>query len=166
MFLAFQYPVEVPGVSVASFLRTALEAHGRKPDMWKLRDEMEGRLQDLGMDLSFSSRSLNEGFSGGEKKRNEVLQLMTLEPEFAILDETDSGLDIDAIKIVSRAIDEMRNPERGFLVITHYMRILGYLGPDVVHVLVNGRIVQTGPPELAEALEKSGYDEVRRSAAR
>ena len=157
MFLAFQYPVEVPGVSMMNFLRQSLNARREndiKPrEFIKLADEKLGL---LGMDKSFARRNLNEGFSGGEKKRNEVLQMALLEPELAILDETDSGLDIDAVRIVSESVNAMRGPGIGFLVITHYMRILNYLDPDVVHIMLGGRIVKSGGPELAHELEEKG----------
>jgi Fe-S cluster assembly ATP-binding protein len=142
LFLAFQYPFEIPGVSNANFIRAALQA----------------RLDQLEMSRSFTSRSVNEGFSGGEKKRNEVLQLMMLEPKYAVLDETDSGLDIDAMRIVARGVNAMRSESRGFLVITHYQRLLDYIKPDIVHVMVDGRIVHSGGPELALKLEEKGYD--------
>ena len=162
MFLAFQYPVEVPGVSMMNFLRQSLNARRQadiKPrEFTKLVDE---KLKLLGMDKSFTRRNLNEGFSGGEKKRNEVLQMALLEPELAILDETDSGLDIDAVRIVSESVNAMRGPHIGFLVITHYMRILNYLDPDVVHIMLGGRIVKSGGPELAHELEEKGYNSIR-----
>ncbi|HLA40050.1 MAG TPA: Fe-S cluster assembly ATPase SufC [Candidatus Glassbacteria bacterium] len=162
MFLAFQYPVEIPGVSMMNFLRQALNS--RREQEVKPRDFLkmvQEKLEMLGMDPSFTKRNLNEGFSGGEKKRNEVLQLAILQPELAILDETDSGLDIDAVRIVSQAVNTMRGPEISFLVITHYMRILNYLDPDVVHIMFDGRIVQSGGPELAHQLEEKGYDSIR-----
>jgi Fe-S cluster assembly ATP-binding protein len=171
IFLAFQYPVEVPGVSVLNFLRTALAARegvgredprdARRSSVRKFKQRLDEELRALGMDLSFARRNLNEGFSGGEKKRNEVLQLALLQPALAILDETDSGLDIDAIRIVARAATALRGPERSFLVITHYLRILDALRPDVVHVLVDGRVVRSGGPELAAELERTGYDVLR-----
>ncbi len=163
MFLAFQYPVEVPGVSMLNFLRQSLNAR-RDQDLKprEFRTLVDGKLKLLGMDKAFARRNLNEGFSGGEKKRNEVLQLALLEPELAILDETDSGLDIDALRIVSESVNSMRGPGIGFLVITHYMRILDYLEPDVVHIMLGGRIVKSGGPELAGELEAKGYDSVRK----
>jgi Fe-S cluster assembly ATP-binding protein len=166
MFLAFQYPVEVPGVSLLNFLRTAINA-GREKDLpvREFRDFVKRKCDMLEMDFSFTRRNLNEGFSGGEKKRNEVLQMALLEPELAVMDETDSGLDIDAVRIVSTAVKKMRSPERGFLVITHYLRILNYLEPDVVHIMLDGRIVSTGGPELAHRLEEQGYDAVRKEFA-
>jgi len=166
MFLAFQYPVEVPGVSLLNFLRTAINA-GREKEIpvRRFRDLVKNKCEMLEMDFSFTRRNLNEGFSGGEKKRNEVLQMALLEPELAIMDETDSGLDIDAVRVVSSAVNKMRSPHRGFLVITHYLRILNYLEPDVVHIMLNGRIVSTGGAELAHQLEEKGYDAVRKEFA-
>jgi len=161
MFLAFQYPEEIPGVSVVQFLRQALSARkGVDLSILELRLAIMEWMGRLGIDPSFGDRYLNEGFSGGEKKRNEVLQMAILEPEFAVLDETDSGLDIDALKIVSKGVQEVRadRPELGVLVITHYQRILQYLQPDFVHILVDGRIVASGGPELAHRLEAEGYD--------
>ncbi len=161
MFLAFQYPEEIPGVSVVQFLRQALSARkGIDLSILELRLSIMEWMGRLGIDPSFGDRYLNEGFSGGEKKRNEVLQMAILEPEFAVLDETDSGLDIDALKIVSNGVQEVRadRPDLGVLVITHYQRILQYLRPDVVHILVDGRIVASGGPELAQRLEAEGYD--------
>jgi Fe-S cluster assembly ATP-binding protein len=159
--LAFQYPHEIPGVSNANFLRAALKARlpkGEDIDAVKFYKQLYARMDQLEMDRSFTSRSVNEGFSGGEKKRNEILQLMMLEPKYAILDETDSGLDIDALKIVSRGVNAMRSENRGFLVITHYQRLLNYIQPDIVHVLKDGRIVKTGGKELSLELEERGYD--------
>ncbi len=161
MFLAFQYPEEIPGVSVVQFLRQALSARkGIDLSILELRLSIMEWMGRLGIDPSFGDRYLNEGFSGGEKKRNEVLQMAILEPEFAVLDETDSGLDIDALKIVARGVQEVRadRPDLGVLLITHYQRILQYLEPDVVHILVDGRIVASGGPELAHRLEAEGYD--------
>lgn len=162
MFLAFQYPVEVPGVSMMNFLRQSLNAR-REEDIKprEFRGLLDSKLKLLGMDKAFARRNLNEGFSGGEKKRNEILQLALLEPELAILDETDSGLDIDAVRIVSESVNAMRGPGIGFLVITHYMRILNYLDPDVVHIMLNGKIVKSGGSELARELEEQGYKSVR-----
>ncbi len=161
IFLGFQYPEEIPGVSVVQFLRQALSA--RKDidlSVLELRLAIMDWMKRLDMDPSFGDRYVNEGFSGGEKKRNEVLQMAILEPEFAVLDETDSGLDIDALQVVAKGVQEVRTdrPDLGVLVITHYQRILRYLAPDVVHVLVDGSIVASGGPELAERLEKEGYD--------
>ena len=161
MFLAFQYPEEIPGVSVVQFLRQALSARkGIDLSILELRLSIMEWMGRLGIDPSFGDRYLNEGFSGGEKKRNEVLQMAILEPEFAVLDETDSGLDIDALKIVARGVQEVRadRSDLGVLLITHYQRILQYLEPDVVHILVDGRIVASGGPELAHRLEAEGYD--------
>jgi Fe-S cluster assembly ATP-binding protein len=164
LFMAFQYPHEIPGVSNANFLRAAKKARlpeGEDIDAIAFYKQMYARMDQLEMDRSFTSRSVNEGFSGGEKKRNEILQLMMLEPKYAILDETDSGLDIDALKIVSRGVNAMRSEDRGFLVITHYQRLLNYIQPDHVHVLMDGRIVHSGGPELALELEAKGYDWVK-----
>ncbi len=161
LFLAFQYPEEIPGVSVAQFLRQALSARkGIELSVLELRLAIMDWMKRLGMDPSFGDRYLNEGFSGGEKKRNEILQMAILEPEFAVLDETDSGLDIDALKVVAKGVQEVRTdrPELGVLLITHYQRILQYLEPDVVHVLVDGRIVASGGVDLAHQLEREGYD--------
>jgi Fe-S cluster assembly ATP-binding protein len=167
MFLALQYPVVVPGITMSNFLRTAINAKrgfdgkdkskaiSAKEFLKLLRDEMSV----LRMDQSFLSRYVNEGFSGGEKKRAEILQMAVLKPEMAILDETDSGLDIDSIKFVSDAVNRMRGPELGVLIITHYTRILKYIKPDFVHVLVNGEFVRHGGPELADWLEEKGYSE-------
>jgi len=163
MFLAFQYPVEIPGVSNINFLKAALNekrAHqGLEPikakDFLALVQEKSELVELAG---KLKNRSVNEGFSGGEKKRNEIFQMAMLDPKFAILDETDSGLDIDALKVVSRGVNSMRSPERAFLVITHYQRLLDYIVPDFVHVLYNGKIIKTGPKELALELEEKGYD--------
>ncbi len=160
LFLAMQYPVEVPGVSVMNFLRTSLNAiRGEEispRDFIKLFDE---KSKLLGFDRAFADRYLNEGFSGGEKKRHEILQMAMIEPKFAVLDETDSGLDVDALRIVSEGVNTMRGPDLGVLIITHYPRILRYITPDVVHVMFGGRIAKTGGPELAEHLEEHGYVE-------
>jgi Fe-S cluster assembly ATP-binding protein len=161
IFLAFQYPQEFAGVSVLNFLRQALSARkGIDLSMLELRLAIMEWMERLEMDPSFADRYLNEGFSGGEKKRNEILQMAILEPEMAILDETDSGLDIDALKTVAKGVNEVRQarPDLGVLVITHYQRLLDHLTPDVVHILVDGRIVETGGPELATRLEAEGYD--------
>jgi Fe-S cluster assembly ATP-binding protein len=163
-FLAFQYPLEIPGVSNANFLRAARQARlpeGEEIDAVAFYKEMYAKMDELGMDRKFTGRSVNEGFSGGEKKRNEILQMMMLNPKYAVLDETDSGLDIDALKIVATGVNEMRSPSRGFLVITHYQRLLDYIVPDVVHVLYDGRIVKTGDKELAYELEAKGYDWIK-----
>jgi len=171
IFLAFQYPVAIPGVTVANFLRTALNAHRKKtnPDykgvpILEFRRLLTEKMDLLKMDHSMAGRYLNEGFSGGEKKRLEILQMAMLEPKIAILDETDSGLDIDALRIVSEGINTLKNKNLGILVITHYQRILNYLTPDVVHIMVDGRIIKTGGPELAARLEKEGYAWVKESA--
>ncbi|MEN6409377.1 MAG: Fe-S cluster assembly ATPase SufC [Anaerolineaceae bacterium] len=168
LFLAFQYPVSIPGVTVANFLRTALNARRRAlnpedkgiaiPEFRKLLKE---KMDYLKMDHAFASRYLNEGFSGGEKKRAEVLQMAMLKPSMAILDETDSGLDIDALRIVSEGVNMLKGPDMGVLVITHYQRILNYIKPDVVHIMMDGRIVESGDAELALHLEEHGYDWVR-----
>jgi Fe-S cluster assembly ATP-binding protein len=161
IFLAFQYPQEIPGVSVRQFLRQALsERKGIDLSVLEIRLAIMEWMKRLDMDPSFADRFLNEGFSGGEKKRNEVLQMAILEPELAILDETDSGLDIDALRVVARGVNEVRadRPELGVLVITHYQRLLDHLTPDVVHILMDGRIVDSGGPELAKQLEREGFD--------
>jgi Fe-S cluster assembly ATP-binding protein len=162
MFLGFQYPEEIPGVSVVNFLRTALSNRtGTDFTVLELRLKVMDTMKQLGMDASFADRYLNEGFSGGERKRNEILQMAVLEPELAVLDETDSGLDIDALKTVAEGVQKVASPERGFLIITHYQRMLDYITPDVVHVFVDGRVVATGGPELAKEIEESGYDAYR-----
>lgn len=168
IFLAFQYPVSIPGVTVANFLRTAVNArrrHGTPPQedisVLEFRKLLKSKMDLLEMDYAFGGRYLNDGFSGGEKKRTEVLQLAVLEPAFAILDETDSGLDIDAIRIVSEGVNALRGPKMGVVVITHYQRILNYIQPDFVHVMFDGRIVESGERDLALLLEEQGYDWVR-----
>jgi len=165
IFLAFQYPVAIPGVSVANFLRTAINAlrKAKDPDdkgipIPEFRKLMLEKMGILKIDQSMGGRYLNDGFSGGEKKRVEILQMAMLNPKIAILDETDSGLDIDALRIVSEGINALRGPELGILTITHYQRILNYLKPDVVHVMINGRVVESGGPDLALTLENRGYD--------
>jgi len=160
MFLAMQYPVEVPGVSVANFLRTAKTSiDGKAPALRTWGTELKGAMERLGMDPAFAQRNVNEGFSGGEKKRHEIVQLELLKPKVAILDETDSGLDIDALRVVSEGVNRVRaTGETGILLITHYTRILRYVQPDFVHVFVGGRIVAEGGAELAEQLEESGYE--------
>jgi Fe-S cluster assembly ATP-binding protein len=162
MFLAFQYPSEVPGVSVANFLRTAVNSVREEElspmEMYRLLQEKMGIMQ---MDPKFAERYLNEGFSGGEKKRNEILQMLMLDPKLAIMDETDSGLDIDALQVVARGVNELRGPEFSAVIITHYQRILRYIEPDHVHVMLDGRIVTSGGKELAQELEEKGYDWVR-----
>ena len=168
LFLAFQYPVAIPGVTLANFLRTALNAR-RKTDnpqdkgvpIPEFRKMLRQKMDLLKMDPSFAGRYLNDGFSGGEKKRAEILQMATLQPEIAILDETDSGLDIDALRIVSEGVNALRGPDLGAMIITHYQRILNYIKPDVVHVMLDGRIVETGGADLALHLEEHGYDWVR-----
>jgi Fe-S cluster assembly ATP-binding protein len=181
LFLAFQYPTAVPGLSVASFLRTALNARRRPLDisadghdpsdmtrggisMGEFRKLVRERMDQLAIDQSFATRYLNEGFSGGEKKRLEMLQMAILEPQMAILDETDSGLDIDALRVVAEGVNRMLNPELGVLLITHYQRILDYITPDRVHVLARGRLIKSGGPELARELEASGYAPVLAAA--
>jgi Fe-S cluster assembly ATP-binding protein len=160
LFLAMQYPVEVPGVSVSNFLRTAITAvRGEAPKLRTFVKELRSNMDALSIDPSFAERNLNEGFSGGEKKRHEILQMQLLNPKIAILDETDSGLDIDALKVVSQGINKFREePGHGVLLITHYTRILNYVTPDFVHVFVGGRIVEEGGPELADVLEAEGYE--------
>ncbi len=166
VFMAFQYPIEIPGVSNATFLKSAInamrEARGQDElspvELLKLLRE---KAKMLGIDESFLKRSLNEGFSGGEKKRNEMLQMALLDPKLAILDETDSGLDIDALKIVADSVNQLRGPERSFLIVTHYQRLLNYIVPDYVHVIYDGRIVKSGDKELALQLEEQGYDWIK-----
>jgi Fe-S cluster assembly ATP-binding protein len=160
LFLAMQYPVEVPGVSVANFLRTAKTAiDGEAPKLRTWAGELRGAMEKLQMDPAFAQRNVNEGFSGGEKKRHEIMQLELLKPKMAILDETDSGLDIDALRVVSEGVNRVRETgDTGLLLITHYTRILRYIKPDYVHVFVAGKIVQEGGPELAEQLEAEGYE--------
>ncbi len=168
LFLAFQYPVAIPGVSLANFLRTALNARLKANDpeskgmpIPEFRKLLTEKMELLEMDRSFAGRYLNDGFSGGEKKRAEILQLATLEPEIAILDETDSGLDIDALRTVAEGVDALRGDDLGILIITHYQRILNYIKPDYVHIMYDGRIVESGGPEMALQLEEQGYDWVR-----
>jgi len=162
MFLAFQYPSEVPGVSVANFLRTAVNSVREEElspmDMYRLIQE---KMKIMQMDPKFAERYLNEGFSGGEKKRNEILQMLMLEPKLAIMDETDSGLDIDALQVVAKGVNELRGPEFSAVIITHYQRILRYIEPDRVHVMLDGRIVTSGGKDLAHELEDKGYEWVR-----
>jgi Fe-S cluster assembly ATP-binding protein len=160
VFLAMQYPVEIPGVSVTNFLRTAKTAiDGEAPPIRHWIKEVRESMANLRMDKSFAERNVNEGFSGGEKKRHEILQLELLKPKFAVLDETDSGLDVDALKIVSEGVNRAKeNSDLGVLLITHYTRILRYIKPDFVHVFVNGRVAEQGGPELADRLENEGYD--------
>jgi Fe-S cluster assembly ATP-binding protein len=170
VFLAFQYPVEIPGVSNAAFLKAAVnEGRARdglpELDAMEFLERLEEKLALVEMDRGFLSRPVNEGFSGGEKKRNEILQLAVLEPRLAILDETDSGLDIDALKVVARGVNRLRRPENAMVVVTHYQRILQYIEPDRVHVLFDGRIVKSGGQELALELERNGYDWIRAEAS-
>jgi Fe-S cluster assembly ATP-binding protein len=167
LFLAMQYPVEVPGVSVANFLRTAKTAiDGEAPKLRTWVKDVNAAMQGLDLDASFAQRSVNEGFSGGEKKRHEIAQMELLDPAMAILDETDSGLDIDALRIVAEGVNRFREREgKGVLLITHYTRILRYIKPDFVHVFVAGRIAEEGGPELAEQLEAEGYDKYVKAAA-
>jgi len=168
LFLAFQYPVAIPGVTVANFLRTAMNSRRKAENredkgvsIPEFRRLLMGKMDTLKMDHAFAGRYLNEGFSGGEKKRAEVLQMAVLQPEFAVMDETDSGLDIDALRIVSEGINALRGPSLGVLLITHYQRMLNYIKPDYVHIMLDGRIVETGGPELALHLEEHGYDWLR-----
>ena len=159
LFLAFQYPCEVPGVRTSNFLRLACNARaGKELDVMEFYDKLEKKMKFLDINDAFMKRYLNEGFSGGEKKRNEILQMMILEPEFAVMDETDSGLDIDALKIVSEGVNKLRGPGLGVLIITHYERILRYIQPDFIHILVDGKIVKSGGADLAAHLEEHGYD--------
>jgi len=167
LFLAFQYPSEVPGVTIANFLRAALAARlpeGEELEATDYYAKLYEKMELLGMDRSFTSRAVNEGFSGGEKKRTEILQLAMLEPKYAVLDETDSGLDIDALKTVAHGVNSLRNSKIGILLITHYQRILNYIVPDHVHVMVQGRIVRSGGKDLALELEERGYDWARAGA--
>jgi Fe-S cluster assembly ATP-binding protein len=164
LFLAMQYPSEISGVTNSDFLRSAINAHrgeGNEISLIKFIRELEKKMELLEIDPSFAQRYLNEGFSGGEKKRNEILQMMMLKPRIAILDEIDSGLDIDALKVVAKGVNEMLSPEMGVLIITHYQRLLNYIKPHYVHVFMQGRIVKSGGPELAERLEAEGYDWVK-----
>jgi len=167
LFLAFQYPMEIPGVSIANFIRAARNARlpeGEDLDAPAYYKELYEKMDTLKIDRKFTSRSINEGFSGGEKKRCEILQLAMLNPKYAILDETDSGLDIDALKIVSEGVNALRGPELGALVITHYQRLLDYIVPDKVHVMYDGRIVKSGDKSLALELESKGYDWIKEIA--
>jgi len=162
VFLAFQYPIEIPGVNNMYFLRTALNSLRKRKklppyDAADFLTLIKSKIKEVGLDQSFLHRALNEGFSGGEKKRNEVLQMLMLEPCFAILDETDSGLDIDALQMVSRCVNSLRSSERSFLIVTHYQRLLDYIRPDVVHVMANGKILKSGDQSLAHELEEKGY---------
>lgn len=164
LFLAMQYPSEIAGVTNSDFMRSAINARrgeGNEISLIKFIRQMEGKMKELEMNEEFAHRYLNEGFSGGEKKRNEILQMMMLDPKIAVLDEIDSGLDIDALRIVANGVNAMRSEDRGFLIITHYQRLLNYVKPDFVHVMMQGRIVKSGGPELAERLEAEGYDWVK-----
>jgi Fe-S cluster assembly ATP-binding protein len=168
LFLAFQYPVAIPGVTLANFLRTAMNAQRKAENpedkgvpIPEFRRLLKEKMDLLKMDHAFAGRYLNDGFSGGEKKRAEILQMATLQPKFAILDETDSGLDIDALRTVSEGVNALRGPELGVVVITHYQRILEYIKPDFVHIMFEGRIVESGGPEMALQLEEQGYDWIR-----
>lgn len=170
LFMAFQYPVEVPGVSNAQFLRLAYNERRKhlgeeELDPLEFKDLLKERARIVEMDASFMTRSVNEGFSGGEKKRNEILQMAVLEPKLAILDETDSGLDIDALRIVAKGVNQLHTPENAMIVVTHYQRLLNYIVPDYVHVLTNGHIVKEGGKELAVELEQKGYDWLKTTAA-
>ncbi len=164
LFLAFQYPVEVPGVSMANFMKAAMQARlpeGEDIDPVAFYKHMRAKMAQLGINPSFTKRSVNEGFSGGEKKRNDILQMLMLDPSYAILDETDSGLDVDALRIVAEGVNAMRAPFRSFIVITHYKRLLDYIRPDVVHVLNEGQIVQTGDYSLVTHIDEHGFDFLR-----
>jgi len=166
LFMAFQYPATIPGVSVANFLRMAVNARREEPIKVKEFGSMlSDNMELLRIDRKFTSRYLNEGFSGGEKKRAEILQLAMLKPDIAVLDETDSGLDVDALRIVSEGVNALRGPDMGSLIITHYTRILDYIKPDFVHIMLDGRIVREGGPELADKLEEQGYDFIREEVA-
>lgn len=169
LFLAFQYPVEIPGVSITNFMRAALDEHrihrGLKPmNGAEFLKYMKEKKKLVDFDAKLEGRAVNEGFSGGEKKKNEVFQMAMLEPELAILDETDSGLDIDALKVVANGVNKLKSKDNATIVITHYQRLLDYIVPDVVHILYNGKIVKTGGKELALELEKSGYDEIKKAS--
>jgi len=168
LFLAFQYPLAIPGVTVANFLRTAVKArsNGDESRVRSFRKDLKAMFKLLEIDESFATRYINEGFSGGEKKRIEILQMLMLKPQMAILDETDSGLDIDALKVVSKGINTSASKYNGILLVTHYQRILDYVKPDFVHVMMDGRFVKSGGPELALQLEKEGYDWIREESSR
>jgi Fe-S cluster assembly ATP-binding protein len=166
VFMAFQYPATIPGVSVANFLRMAVNARRAEPIKVKeFGDLLRGNMEMLRIDPQFTKRYLNEGFSGGEKKRAEILQLAMLRPEIAVLDETDSGLDVDALRIVAEGVNQLRGPEMGTLIITHYTRVLQYVRPDFVHIMLDGRVVREGGPELADQLEAEGYEGIRQEVA-
>ncbi|RJF72849.1 Fe-S cluster assembly ATPase SufC [Deinococcus cavernae] len=167
VFLAFQYPVEIPGVTIANFLRLAMQARkeeGEEVSFTEFYGKLTSALKTLEWDESIVERYLNEGFSGGEKKRNEILQMLMLEPNYIIMDETDSGLDVDALKIVAKGVNSLRGENLGGLIITHYQRLLNYIVPDKVHIVLDGKIVQTGGPELAQKLDSEGYDWVKELA--
>ena len=167
VFLAFQYPVEIPGVTIANFLRLAMQARkaeGEEVCFTEFYGKLQSALKTLEWDESIVERYLNAGFSGGEKKRNEILQMLMLEPNYIIMDETDSGLDVDALKIVSKGVNSMRGPGLGGLIITHYQRLLDYIVPDKVHIILDGKVVQTGGPELAKKMDTEGYDWVKELA--
>ncbi|GHF62386.1 Fe-S cluster assembly ATP-binding protein [Deinococcus metalli] len=167
VFLAFQYPVEIPGVTIANFLRLAMQARkeeGEEVSFTEFYGKLQSALKTLDWDESIVERYLNAGFSGGEKKRNEILQMLMLDPNYIIMDETDSGLDVDALKIVAKGVNSMRGPNLGGLIITHYQRLLDYIVPDRVHIIVDGRVVQSGGPELAKKLDTEGYDWVKELA--
>jgi Fe-S cluster assembly ATP-binding protein len=165
MFLAFQYPEEIPGVTVVNFLRTALSNKtGTDLTVLELRLKVADTMKALGMDATLADRYLNEGFSGGERKRNEVLQMAVLEPELAIMDETDSGLDVDALRVVAEGVARLESPDRAFLIITHYQRLLEHITPDTVHVFVDGRVAETGGADLARQIEQDGYEAFREAA--
>ena len=171
IFLAFQYPVEIPGVSIANFLRTAMQSRlseGEELDLFDFQDLLLDRMSLLDMDASFAERPVNDGFSGGEKKRNEILQMAVLKPRLSIMDETDSGLDIDALKVVAHGVNTLRreDPTMSVLLITHYQRLLDYIRPDAVHVMVDGLIVRSGGPDVAIRLEEEGYATLRGAEAR
>ncbi len=168
LFMAFQYPIEIPGVTIANFIRAALNARqpeGEDIDAIAYYKTLYAEMERLGIDRKFTSRFINEGFSGGEKKRCEILQMAMLEPNYCILDETDSGLDVDALKVVSEGVNHMRSPDRGILVITHYQRLLDYIVPDKVHIMWDGRIVKTGDKNLAIEVEERGYDWIKEEVA-
>jgi Fe-S cluster assembly ATP-binding protein len=168
LFLAFQYPVEVPGVSIANFLRLAVNSRREEGDevgVMELYTRVQNAVKELNWDESIIERYLNEGFSGGEKKRSEILQLLVLQPKYAMLDETDSGLDVDALRVVSQGVNAARGPDFGALVITHYQRLLNYIVPDKVHVMYRGKIIQDGPKELAMELDQKGYDWIKEQTA-
>ena len=166
IFLAFQYPIEISGVTIANFLRTALNARREKPmsamDFYGI---MQDKLKELQLDDSWATRYLNDGFSGGEKKKNEILQMMMLEPRLCLLDETDSGLDVDALRIVSEGVNKMRSPERSIVIVTHYQRLLEYINPDYCHIMLDGRIVKSAPGiDLARTIDEHGYEAIREQA--